>query len=86
MRESRTYGFVRGVPGDQHPYRDSQTVLFELSLSGNFPLWARGVLVWAQYLSDCCQLHTELGSLPLQCEQLSFRPLVSFSGSTLDTC
>src|SRR5205809_5461897 len=22
MRESRTYGFVRGVPGDQHPYRD----------------------------------------------------------------
>ena len=32
MRESRTYGFVRGVPGDQHPYRDSQTVLFELSL------------------------------------------------------
>jgi hypothetical protein len=24
MRESRTYGFVRGVLGDQHPYRDSQ--------------------------------------------------------------
>jgi hypothetical protein len=22
MRESRTYGFVRGVPGDWHPYRD----------------------------------------------------------------
>ena len=32
MRESRTYGFVRGVPGDQHPYRDSQPFLFELSL------------------------------------------------------
>ena len=23
MRESRTYGFVRGVPGDWHPYRDT---------------------------------------------------------------
>jgi hypothetical protein len=23
MRESRTYGFVRGVPVDRHPYRDS---------------------------------------------------------------
>ena len=23
MRESRPYGFVRGVPGDRHPYRDS---------------------------------------------------------------
>ena len=32
MRESRTYGFVRGVLGDRYPYRDSQTVLFELSL------------------------------------------------------
>ena len=32
MRESRTYGFVRGVPGDRHPYRDSQPFLFELSL------------------------------------------------------
>jgi len=49
MRELRPYGFVRGVPGDWHPYRDSQPV-FELSLSGNFPLWARGVLVWAHYL------------------------------------
>jgi hypothetical protein len=25
MRESRTYGFVRGVLGDWHPYRDSHT-------------------------------------------------------------
>jgi len=25
MRESRTYGFVRGVLGDWHPYRDSQS-------------------------------------------------------------
>jgi hypothetical protein len=24
MRESRTYGFVRGVLGNRHPYRDSQ--------------------------------------------------------------
>jgi hypothetical protein len=32
MRESRTYGFVRGVLGDQHPYRDSQTVWFEKPL------------------------------------------------------
>jgi hypothetical protein len=24
MRESRSYGFVRGVPGDRHPYRDTQ--------------------------------------------------------------
>jgi hypothetical protein len=32
MRESRPYGFVRGVPGDRHPYRDSQTTVFELSL------------------------------------------------------
>jgi hypothetical protein len=32
MRESRTYGFVRGMLGDQHPYRDSQTVWFENSL------------------------------------------------------
>jgi hypothetical protein len=31
MRESRTYGFVRGVLGDQHPYRDSQPFWFELS-------------------------------------------------------
>jgi hypothetical protein len=23
MRECRTYGSVRGVPGDQHPYHDS---------------------------------------------------------------
>jgi hypothetical protein len=30
MRESRTYGFVRGVLGDQHPYRDRQPFLFEL--------------------------------------------------------
>jgi hypothetical protein len=33
MRESRTYGFVRGVLGDQHPYRDRQNFAFELSLS-----------------------------------------------------
>ena len=32
MRESRTYGFVRGVPGDRHPYRDSQTLSDEPSL------------------------------------------------------
>jgi hypothetical protein len=32
MRESRTYGFVRGVLGDQHPYRDSQPFWFEKSL------------------------------------------------------
>ena len=32
MRESRTYGFVRGVPGDRHPYRDSQGFCDELSL------------------------------------------------------
>jgi hypothetical protein len=32
MRESRPYGFVRGVPGDRHPYRDSHTFVFELSL------------------------------------------------------
>jgi hypothetical protein len=25
MRESRTYGFVRGVLGDRHPYRDSHS-------------------------------------------------------------
>ena len=31
MRESRTYGFVRGVLGDQHPYRDSQPFWFEKS-------------------------------------------------------
>jgi hypothetical protein len=24
MRECRTYGSVRGVPGDRHPYRDSE--------------------------------------------------------------
>ena len=33
MRESRTYGFVRGVPGDRHPYRDSQQFCVELSLT-----------------------------------------------------
>jgi hypothetical protein len=27
MRESRTYGFVRGVPGDWHPYRDRNALL-----------------------------------------------------------
>lgn len=32
MRESRTYGFVRGVSGDRHPYRNSQIFAFELSL------------------------------------------------------
>ena len=26
MRESRTYGFVRGVLGDRHPYRDSHSM------------------------------------------------------------
>jgi hypothetical protein len=26
MRELRTYGFVRGVLGDRHPYRDSHSV------------------------------------------------------------
>jgi hypothetical protein len=31
MRESRTYGFVRGVPGDWHPYRDRRKELFKLS-------------------------------------------------------
>ena len=25
MRETRPCGFVRGVPGDWHPYRDTQT-------------------------------------------------------------
>jgi hypothetical protein len=24
MRETRSYGSVRGVPGDRHPYRDLQ--------------------------------------------------------------
>jgi hypothetical protein len=32
MRESRTYGFVRGVLGDRYPYRDSQPLSGELSL------------------------------------------------------
>ena len=32
MRESRTYGFVRGVPGDWHPYRDSRPGVVKLSL------------------------------------------------------
>ena len=32
MRESRPYGFVRGVLGDWHPYRDSHFYWFELSL------------------------------------------------------
>jgi hypothetical protein len=27
MRECRTYGSVRGVPGDRHPYRDSLEVI-----------------------------------------------------------
>ena len=27
MRERRTYGFVRGVSGDWHPYRDSRLYL-----------------------------------------------------------
>ena len=31
MRESRTYGFVRGVPGDWHPYRDRRKQLCKLS-------------------------------------------------------
>jgi len=25
MREMRTYGSVRGVPGDRHPYRDCRS-------------------------------------------------------------
>lgn len=28
MRETRSYGSVRGVPGDWHPYRDSE--IFEI--------------------------------------------------------
>ena len=32
MRESRTYGFVRGVLGDEHPYRDSQPFWCGMSL------------------------------------------------------
>ena len=32
MRETRPCGFVRGVPGDWHPYRASQTFWYELSL------------------------------------------------------
>jgi hypothetical protein len=33
MREMRPCGFVRGVPGDWHPYRDSQTFTFGKSLA-----------------------------------------------------
>jgi hypothetical protein len=28
MRESRSYGSVRGVAGDRYPYRDSQNSFF----------------------------------------------------------
>ena len=51
MRESRTYGFVRGVLGDQHPYRDSQTIRFGIS----FPrcptqrLWSEGTADWGLF-------------------------------------
>jgi hypothetical protein len=31
MRERRTYGFVRGVSGDWHPYRDSRVYLYVLT-------------------------------------------------------
>ena len=42
MRESRTYGFVRGVPGDRYPYRDSQQSSDELSLPISQRLVAAG--------------------------------------------
>jgi hypothetical protein len=32
MRECRTYGSVRGVPGDRHPYRDSLEAIRKLNL------------------------------------------------------
>ena len=41
MRESRTYGFVRGVSGDRHPYRNRQTFWFE-----NSPSSETAVTVW----------------------------------------
>ena len=31
MREMRPYGFVRGVPGDWHPYRGSHKLAIGLS-------------------------------------------------------
>ena len=44
MRESRTYGFVRGVLGDRHPYRDSQPFWFEKSLPALFKATRLGVM------------------------------------------
>lgn len=32
MRESRTYGFVRGAVGNDRPYRDSQPLSLGMSL------------------------------------------------------
>ena len=34
MRELRTYGFVRGVLGDRHPYRDSRSVFSNIETPG----------------------------------------------------
>ena len=35
MRELRTYGFVRGVLGDRHPYRDSRSVFSNIGAREN---------------------------------------------------
>jgi hypothetical protein len=43
MRECRTYGSVRGVPGDRHPYRDSLVALRCVSIGASRPnVSARG--------------------------------------------
>jgi transposase len=34
MRESRTYGFVRGAPGNGRPYRDRYNALISLDQAG----------------------------------------------------
>lgn len=47
MREMRTCGFVRGVPGDWHPYRDSQPCCFEKPLStGSYPKFDLPLGLW----------------------------------------
>ena len=40
MRECRTYGSVRGVGGNAHPYRDSSTA-FEHGMMAAWAKWVR---------------------------------------------
>jgi len=77
MRESRTYGFVRGVLGDRYPYRDSHPLWDELSLPSSSikrdvkrnssPLELKANSLGIQPLHRACRLRCDVRSVELPC-------------------